>query len=179
MELYIVRHGETDWNALDKIQGRTDNPLNEKGKAQAKAAAEKLKDVPIDVIISSPLIRAYETAEAIAEYHEGVTILKEPALLEMNYGSFEGKYRLSPEFIAAKRNGFANRYPEGGESYFDVAARVYPLIEKLKREYPDKTVLLTAHNGIMRVVDSYFHDLSVEEFIFFAAGNTDFRHYTL
>ena len=62
MTIYLVRHGETDWNARRIVQGVTDIPLNETGLAQAAAARELMKDVPIDIIYSSPLVRAYRTA---------------------------------------------------------------------------------------------------------------------
>lgn len=65
MKLYLVRHGQTNWNLEGRIQGQTNIPLNDKGRKQAQQAKEKLQNIPIDLIICSPLMRARETAEII------------------------------------------------------------------------------------------------------------------
>lgn len=89
MQLYIVRHGETDWNQAHKIQGAVDIPLNAKGLEQADHIARRLTPVPLERIYSSPLTRAYQTAERIAAPHE-LQVEKENALLELGFGRWEG-----------------------------------------------------------------------------------------
>lgn len=87
--IYVVRHGETDWNKLHKVMGRVDIPLNETGKSQAKITSEKLKEYKIDLIISSPLKRACETAKIINET-KNLEIIYDDRLLERDFGEFEG-----------------------------------------------------------------------------------------
>lgn len=87
--LILVRHGQTDWNLTKRIQSYTDVPLNEVGRSQTQQVTIKLKDIKIDVIYSSPLSRAYESAKIIAQYHKGIEIIKEPALTEINMGEWD------------------------------------------------------------------------------------------
>ena len=89
MKLYIIRHGETDWNKVKRIQGQTDIPLNAYGEELARITAEGLKDVQFDYIFSSPLIRAYKTAE-ILRGSRNVEILTDERLKEMDFGTYEG-----------------------------------------------------------------------------------------
>lgn len=176
MKLYIARHGETEWNALNKICGRTDIPLNERGMEQAKLLAERLANVPIDLIIASPMIRARQTAEAVAE-KRGLSIMFDERLIEQNFGAFEGMDRGTPEYLANKRM-FACRYP-GGESQMDVAYRVYGFIEELKEKYPEKNVLLVCHGGVCRVVRTYFENMTNDEYFYFSEENANARVYEL
>ena len=176
MKLYIARHGETSWNAENKICGRTDIPLNSRGFEQAKLLAERMKDVPIDMIVASPMIRARQTAEVIAE-RRGLPVSYDERLIEQNFGIYEGKDRKNPEYLANKRM-FAYRYP-GGESQMDVAYRVYGFIEELKGKYPDQNVLLVCHGGVCRVVRTYFEDMTNEEFFLYSEENAAAREYQL
>lgn len=85
-----LRHGATDWNRLGLFQGRTDNPLNDDGIAQAHAAAEKLRTVALAQVVSSPLLRAVQTAEIIANIASR-TVTLDRGLIELDFGSFEGQ----------------------------------------------------------------------------------------
>ena len=89
MEIFVTRHGQTNWNFLGKIQGKTDIELNETGKLQAKETGEKIKEEKIDLIIASPLKRARETAEIINS-NFGVQILEDERLMERGFGKSEG-----------------------------------------------------------------------------------------
>ena len=176
MKLYVVRHGETQWNALNKICGRTDVPLTEKGLEQAKLLADWLETARIDVIIASPMIRAQQTAAAVSE-KLGVPVQTDPRLIEQNFGIYEGMDRKTPEYLANKRM-FAYRYP-GGESQMDVAYRVYSLIEELKDRYPEQNILLVCHGGVCRVARTYFQDMTNEEFFLYSEDNAAARVYQL
>ena len=176
MKLYIARHGETAWNAENKICGRTDIPLNERGIEQAKQLAEKMAGVPIDLIIASPLLRARQTAAAVAE-KRGLPIRIDERLIEQNFGIYEEKDRKDPAYLANKRM-FAYRYP-GGESQMDVAYRVYGLIEELKGKYPDKNVLLVCHGGVCRSVRTYFVDMTNDEYFLYSEENAASKVYEL
>ena len=143
--IYFARHGETVWNVENKICGMTDSPLTEKGRQQARELGQKVKEsgVHIDEILYSPLSRAADTAKAVAEA-TGLPARCEPRLREQCFGKYEG-----------------------GESMMKLAQRIYNLLDELRQD-EDKTYLLVAHNGIARVVESYFHDMTNEEYA--AAG---------
>lgn len=175
MSIYYIRHGETAYNLAYLIQGSIDAPLNEKGIAQARAAREKLRDVHLDMIFSSPLLRARKTAEIINEAHH-LPIHFVDALKEEHYGDFEGKSRQGEAYLK-QRGSFAHRYPNG-ESYLDVAARVFPFLDYLKKEYRDKDILLVAHGGISRIVNAYFvDDMENEEFVSYLLDNCEVKRY--
>ena len=176
MHLYVARHGETLWNAENKICGRTDLPLTEEGLRQAHLLADRVEVLPIDMILSSPMLRAMQTAEPAAK-RKNLPILTDDRLIEQNYGVYEGLDRQHPGFLANKRQ-FAYRYP-GGESMMDVAHRVYSLIKELKERYPDQNVLLVCHGGVCRLIRTYFEDMTNEEFFRYSEENAGVREYIL
>lgn len=154
MKLIVVRHGQTDWNVEGKIQGRTDIPLNETGLKQAEDVGKKLKDVPIDVIICSPLTRTKQTAEGINKNRERqIPIQYDERLLEQYFGEDEGKNRSEVLFriLEEKR--------ENQETLQDVFNRVIPCIEEIIEKYEDKTVLIVTHGGAIVPIISYFNGI--------------------
>ena len=161
--IYFARHGETVWNVENKICGMTDSPLTEKGRQQARELGQKVKEsgVHIDVILYSPLSRAADTAKAVAAA-TGLPARCEPRLREQCFGKYEGTPRDGAEFRISKTH-FADRY-DGGESMMQLAQRIYNLLDELRQD-ENKTYLLVAHNGIARVVESYFHDMTNEEYL--------------
>lgn len=176
MKLYVARHGETQWNLEGKVCGRTDLPLTEKGLRQAQALAEKMGECKIDLIISSPLLRARQTAAATAEKW-GIPMLVDDRLTEQNFGIYEGADRFDSGFVNNKKM-FTYRYPQG-ESILDVAARIYGLLHDVKCNYPEKNVLLVCHGGICRVIRAYFEDMTNEEFLNYVEDNASAREYAL
>ena len=160
--IYFARHGETVWNVENKICGMTDSPLTEKGRQQARELGQKVKEsgVHIDEILYSPLSRDADTAKAVAEA-TGLPARCEPRLREQCFGKYEGTPRDGAEFRISKTH-FADRY-DGGESMMQLAQRIYNLLDELRQD-ENKTYLLVAHNGIARVVESYFHDMTNEEY---------------
>ena len=176
MRLYVARHGQTAWNAENKICGTTDLPLNELGQAQAKELAEKCGAYKIDLIIASTMLRARQTAAAVAE-RWNVPVVTDPRLVEQNYGIYEGMDRQTPGFLANKRH-FAYRYP-GGESMMDVCHRIYGLLEDIKREHEGKNVLLVCHGGVMRLIRSYFEDMTNDEYFHYSEPNAFVREFEL
>ena len=173
--IYFVRHGETVWNVENKICGMTDSPLTEHGREQAKQTGELVKNsgLHIDEILYSPLSRAADTAKAIAEA-TGIPARPEPRLREQCFGRYEGTPRDGAEFKISKTH-FADRY-DGGESMLQLAQRLYNLLDELKAD-TSKTYLLVAHNGIARVVQSYFHDMTNEEYAAFGIKNCELREF--
>ena len=126
--LYLVRHGETDWNVDDRIQGRTDNPLNDVGRSQADALARYLASAPIELVASSTLMRAATTADAVAAYHPSAPRVLDERFVEMGFGELEGqklsdiqpRYKATTAAWAAGATGTA--WPKG-ESCDDVGER--------------------------------------------------------
>lgn len=147
--LILVRHGETDWNVTGRYQGQDDPPLNAKGLAQAHELAEALKDISLDVLVTSPLRRAYQTAEILAEAL-GLPLQSEPRLMEIHQGDWQGRLRAD---IAARYPDLFRRWeiepwevtPPGGEHLSQVQARVYAALDDLRVQYQGKWVGLVAH----------------------------------
>lgn len=153
-ELIIFRHGETDWNREHRAMGKTDIPLNEVGKQQAKKLAERLSSQHIDAIYSSPLLRAHETANTVASLHNlSVNTLDD--LIEMDLGMFEGKLKtergeLFPQFdpgndehrILLGMDTFSNWIPKFKEQTIPV----------LLQTHPDQTIALSTHDQKMRAL---------------------------
>ncbi len=168
-KLYFVRHGESEWNVADRICGQTDIELTKKGHEQAVETGNMIKEagVKADEILYSPLKRAKDTAKHISEI-TGIPARLEPMLIEQNFGKWEGTSpRKAPEFVKAKAQFVCRN--ENGESMLQLAQRIYNLLDRLKAD--DKTYILVAHNGIARVVKSYFCDMTNEEYAAFGVPN--------
>ena len=176
MKLFVARHGQTVWNAQNKVCGITDVELTEKGIEQAKKLAETVQNYSIDIILSSPLKRAVETSKIVAAKNN-IPMQIEELLIEQDYGIYEGVDRKNESFLANKRN-FAYRYPEG-ESMMQVAYRIYGLIEKLKKEYKDKNILIISHGGVCRIIRTYFCDMTNDEFFNYTLENGKLEEYEL
>ncbi|KAJ8602049.1 hypothetical protein CTAYLR_002764 [Chrysophaeum taylorii] len=138
VRLYLCRHGQTDYNAEGKIQGSgVDRSLSEVGLAQAESIGEALRDIPLDMIGSSTLTRAIQTAEAISKRHPGANRVEHEGLREMNFGDMEGKvledfrhnYQILIEAWAV--GDVRRRWPGGGESPFDVESRARAALRDL------------------------------------------------
>lgn len=173
---YFARHGQTIWNVENKICGATDIALTELGHQQAVDLGQKILEegIRIDEILYSPLIRAAETARHISEI-TGVPRRMEPRLIEQNFGRYESTPRDGEEFRQAKMN-FICSY-DGGESMLHLCQRIYNLIDDIRLEADHKCCLLVAHNGISRAVQSYFTDMSNEEFARFGIRNCEIVKY--
>ena len=168
--VYFVRHGQTVWNVENKICGATDIALTELGHQQAIETGKMLleRGIQADEILYSPLIRAAETARHISEI-TGIPGRMEPRLKEQNYGKWESTARDGLAFRKAKED-FCCRY-EGGESMLQLAQRIYNLLDEIKEEADRKTYILVAHNGIARVVNSYFYEMTNQEYAAFGVKN--------
>jgi alpha-ribazole phosphatase len=155
-KLFLVRHGETDWNLERRYQGQSDVPLNERGLRQAKATAQRLAREGISFIASSDLQRARRTAEAIA-LRCALPVWEDPRLREMSFGAWEG---LTHDEIQARWPGemeawFADPVstaPPGGETLAQVSARVRSALDETVKRTPGKTGVLVAHGGVLRTL---------------------------
>ena len=158
----------------NKICGATDIGLTPLGHEQAVETGKKIVEQGIraDRILYSPLSRARDTALHISEI-TGIPATEEPRLREQNFGRYESTARNGAEFARAKRE-FACRY-EGGESMLHLAQRVYNLLDDCAAS--GETVILVAHNGIARVVESYFHEMTNEAYGAFGVDNCTILEY--
>ena len=174
MKLYVTRHGETSYNVENRICGVSDILLNKTGKEQAQKIGEKLLDKKIDVIISSPLQRAQETAKIISQKIKAPIEIDE-RIHEINFGVFEGMPGKNEDFRYVKKN-HAISYPQG-EKLFQVVQRVYNFLDEIHQRYQDQTVLVVCHGGIVRIIHSYYHDMSNEELFTWLPENCCFQEY--
>jgi broad specificity phosphatase PhoE len=144
--LGLLRHGQTDWNIDLKLQGSTDIPLNETGKEQARQAALALNPEDWDLIIASPLSRARDTAEIIAQ-ELSMNVVIVPALIERSFGAAEGLDH------ASWRKLYESHVPiEGLESLEDLRLRTQLLLDLIANEYSGKRVLAVSHGAFIRKV---------------------------
>lgn len=173
--IYFVRHGQTIWNVENKICGSTDIALTDLGHQQAIAVGNLIleRQYAIDAILYSPLMRAADTAKHIADI-TGLPAMEESRLREQNFGKYESTPRDGAAFRQAKMQ-FADRY-EGGESMLQLAQRIYNLLDELMQQ--EKTYLLVAHNGIARVVRSYFQDMTNEQYAGYGIGNCEILEFS-
>ena len=173
---YFVRHGQTVWNVENKICGATDIALTEQGHEQAIETGKKIlaEEIQADEILYSPLQRAADTAKHISEI-TGIPVRVEPRLKEQNFGKWESTPRNGVDFKLAKQS-FVCSY-EGGESMLRLAQRIYNLLDDIKAESDKKTYILVAHNGIARVIQSYFTDMTNEEFAGYGVKNCEVVRY--
>ncbi|UFS59015.1 histidine phosphatase family protein [Subtercola endophyticus] len=144
--LALVRHGETEWNAERRLQGSTDIPLNDIGRAQVRATAELLRDTEWDFIVCSPLERARESASILGA-ELGVPVVAEiPRIVERHYGLAEGLQ--DGEQLRALRipGGF-----EGAETEREVADRAAPALAELVAEHPGARIIVVAHGTLIRI----------------------------
>ncbi len=175
--LYIVRHGETDWNKMGKYQGITDVPLNENGLNQAKACGEALKDITFDRILSSDLSRALVTAETIrGDRTTPITIDKR--LRELNFGDWEAMLFSD---IEARWPGLIDEMylrphlvkVPNGESFKDLQDRAWAGLEEfLNKNDEEETLLIACHGGTIRTLLCKLLDISISHCWNFSQGNT-------
>lgn len=152
--LILTRHGETTWNKWGKIQGSSDNSiLTKKGREQARSVAERLVAIGVDVIYSSELKRAKQTASIIAKKLEK-RVQTTKNLNERSFGELEGK-DVESVFGKLKKLPIGERLeyrPKGGESIIDVETRVFEEVEKIIERHQGEAVLLVIHGGVIKVL---------------------------
>jgi broad specificity phosphatase PhoE len=163
--LILLRHGQTEWNASDRMQGQIDTDLTELGRRQAKEAARELVSRNAIAIVSSDLRRAYDTASALAD-HIALPVVKDARLRETNLGDWEGLNHLDvdadyPGARVAWRLD-ASYTPPGGESKLEVGARSLPVVQELfadRQDWPGRTIILVAHGGLIAALTAALLDL--------------------
>lgn len=152
--IYITRHGQTDWNVRKKVMGKCDEPLNAAGIEQAKSTRDKIAGTPIDLIISSPLSRAKQTAEIINEVL-GAPIIYDERISERDFGEFEGLATKDFDFDGYW-NYYKNDHYQQAENIRDFFARIYAFLDDIVEQHAGKNIMLVAHGGVSIPVDCYF-----------------------
>jgi broad specificity phosphatase PhoE len=168
-DLWLVRHGQTDWNLTGRWQGQSpDAPtLNETGRAQAIALRELLRDVRFAALYSSDLLRSRATAELLAE-PLGLTVTLEPRLREINLGAWEGmlsediEAQYPQELTERKRDPWHARAP-GGESPREVAERVRAAVDEIAERHRGEAVLIVAHGLSLAVIICHAGNIPLEQ----------------
>ena len=152
MGIYIIRHGQTELNIRQVLQGRSDYPLNEAGIAQAEDAARHLRGIRVDRVYTSPLRRAVQTAEIVAP---GVPRIVDWRLIEMDYGPYEGAglRELPPEVLTFFEDFVHNPAPAGMEQLSSVVARAGDFLEALRE--PEGNLLISTHAIAMKGLLEY------------------------
>ena len=155
--IVLVRHGETEWNRVERFRGRADVPLNQTGIAQAEATARRIeKGWEVTAVYASPLVRALRTAEAIAQQFT-LDVQVHPGLIDIDYGAWQGRSpdevrREQPELVDAwYRAPQAARIP-GGESLDELRIQCGEALREVAERHPARTVALVAHTVVNRVI---------------------------
>lgn len=165
-KIYLTRHGETEWNRQQRFQGYKDSSLTENGILGAELLANRIEDIELDHIISSPLMRAYKTAE-IVKGSKDLEIITHNGFKEINLGDFEG---LSYEEIEkeyghlldkVKKDPFNNSYPNG-ENMKEFYNRVVKTFKETIEKYKNKTTLIVAHGGTIKCIEAYIRKFELE-----------------
>ena len=170
MELYIVRHGKTEWNGNGRIQGWSDIELTDEGRAAARKTAEALKDLHIDAIYASPLKRAYETACILRGKRE-MPVIKDERIKEVGFGVLEG------EDVSKIRSGQHGQFtdffdapekyqaPEGGESLEAVSERAGDFIREISEKHKNDTrIMIVAHGAVNKAMMRYIRRSELKDY---------------
>jgi len=152
--IYLTRHGQTDWNAINKVMGTVDMSLNTIGFEQAKQKQNALLETKIDLIICSPLLRAKQTADIINE-NRNIPIIFDDRISERNFGKFEGKTIKEFDF-SSYWDYYKNDYYDNSENVQDFFNRIYNFLDDTISKYKNKNILLITHGGVGIAVECYF-----------------------
>ena len=169
--IYLVRHGETEWNRAGRLQGQLDSPLTARGQAQARAVDETLAGLTNGgdglVMVASPLGRAMATAALIAEALGAKNIATDERIMEMSWGDWDGMTHPeiethSPGELDRRKAGRWDHRPSGGESYAATALRVAGFLADVDPEQP---LVVVSHGGTGRVIRGLYSKLSHDEML--------------
>lgn len=183
-EIFLIRHGETAWNAERRLQGHLDIPLNEEGERQAAALARALAGVEVDAIVSSDLRRAASTAQAVAALH-GLPLHTDASLRERCFGAFEGLLydELETHFPEAYTQWRARdphaRYPDGerrAETFVEFSQRAVDAVCRIAAMYSGKRIVIVSHGGVLDCVYRAAHGMDISAPRDFDVLNASINH---
>lgn len=172
MRLYMIRHGQTDWNKVKRLQGSSDILLNEQGEALAKVTGEGMKKIPLDLCFTSPLKRAVRTAELVCGGRD-IPIIEESRIREISFGDYEGcihglnGYNIpDPDFNNFFRKPEAYHVPPNGESLQELLRRTGDFLREITQEesLKDKNILIATHGAALRALLSNMKGNEIKNF---------------
>ena len=176
--IYIIRHGQTDWNKQKVMQGQIDIPLNETGKEQARELGKRLKDIVFDYVFCSPLLRTRQTLENL-NLSSKTKLIYDDRLKERNYGEFEKTPKSSFDYNLFWNYSANIKYIKA-ECCQDFFKRVISLFDEIKTKYKDKNILVVTHAGITKVAKCYFDGwLKDDEIGQYLPNNAEILNYNL
>ncbi len=175
-EIILIRHGETEWNSQNRMQGHSNSDLSSVGQAQIQALGQWMKNVPFDLIYSSDSLRAKQTAEAITQF-SGHELQFDQRLREKNLGVFEGltseeARERHPEVFRLFKTAGSKYVIDEGESTQQLQDRALEIVNEIRIKHPEERVLLVTHGGFIRVVMKHSLGLSLETPTRFLIRNT-------
>ena len=175
-EIILIRHGETEWNSQQRMQGHSNSDLSSVGQAQIQALGQWMKNVPFDHIYSSDSLRAKHTAEAITQF-SGHKLKIDLRLREKNLGVFEGltseeARERHPEVFRLFKTAGSKYVIDEGESTQQLQDRALEIVDEIRIKHPEERVLLVTHGGFIRVVMKHSLGLSLETPTRFLIRNT-------
>lgn len=161
--VYLVRHGETEFNNKGITHGQYDVPLNELGKKQAKLLGVELKNVHFDVCFCSPLTRAKQTSKEILKYHPDVPVIYDDRLKEIFKGDLENTTEYPPDYLHNEKLDVLMRH--NVESHAHFYSRVASVLNEVTSQFHDKDILIVCHCGTVKMSMIYFNppDVCIEE----------------
>lgn len=162
-EIYLTRHGQTLWNLEKRLQGQGDSPLTDKGIKGAKLLGKRLEEIELDVIYTSPIKRALETAKLI-KGERNIMLIEEKGLMEINFGDYEG--HTEEEMLGIGKgqeiskifNGEMDVVPPKGESLRMVYSRVKDTLDEILSREKGKKILIVTHGTTLKTIVSYFRE---------------------
>ena len=175
-EIIFIRHGETEWNSQQRMQGHSNSDLSSVGQAQIQALGQWMKNVPFDLIYSSDSLRAKQTAEAITQF-SGHELQFDQRLREKNLGVFEGltseeARERHPEVFRLFKTAGSKYVIDEGESTQQLQDRALEIVNEIRIKHLEERVLLVTHGGFIRVVMKHSLGLSLETPTRFLIRNT-------
>ena len=175
-EIILIRHGETEWNSQQRMQGHSNSDLSSVGQAQIQALGQRMKNVPFDLIYSSDSLRAKQTAEAITQF-SGHELKIDIRLREKNLGVFEGltseeARERHPEVFRLFKTAGSKYVIDEGESTQQLQDRALEFVDEIRIKHPEERVLLVTHGGFIRVVMKHSLGLPLETPTRFLIRNT-------
>ncbi len=184
ISLFVVRHGETDFNKEGRYLGRTDAPLNSTGIAQAEQLAEKARSLAIKIIYCSPLKRARKTAEIIKSKHH-CKIIVDNHFIARSAGVYEGltkdeAKKKFPDLYARNITRIFNEAPPNGETVNEVMERVSSGLNEIKKQNKSSNIMIVTHSFVAKVINKYFNNqITEQEFFDFSLANAEIKKYNL
>lgn len=172
MRLYMIRHGETEWNVKRRFQGRSDIPLNDEGKRLARITAEAMANIPFTRVYTSPLKRAYETA-MIIKGERDIPVIEDTRIIEIGFGEYEGLccakegYNIpDPAFMNFFDKPEAYKPPKGAESIEELRERTADFLNEIthNKDMENETILISTHGAALRGLLSNINNIEISDF---------------